>query len=149
MMNLKIYISLFVIVFILIGCTKKPTHIDLEISSSKEVNYDQDKVSSPLMLVFYELSSADKFSKYEYWDIIDDKDNKLKLDVISQSKFIILPNELQTYKIVFDENTKYLGIIAKFSDIKDAKWRHIIDLEKDTYNESELKIKKYSIVEED
>lgn len=148
-MKTKMYLILLVMLVVFTGCISRPTHMDLEISSSKEINFDKDNVSSPLMLVFYELSSADKFSKYEYWDIVDDKDDKLKLDVLSQTKFIILPNEKHTYTILFNENAKSLGVVAKFRNIKDATWRYIINLEQDEYNESELKIEKDSIVKED
>ncbi|WP_345980446.1 type VI secretion system lipoprotein TssJ [Sulfurimonas sp. HSL3-2] len=149
-MKRKIYFTSLLIVIFMSGCvSKNPTHIDLEITSGKEINVDDDNVSSPLMLVFYELSSADKFSKYNYWDIVDNSGKKLKQDILSQTKYPILPNEKQTYQIVFDEKAKYLGIVAKFRDIKDSNWRYIINLEKDSSNEAELKIKKYSITEDE
>ncbi len=148
-MKVKVYLTSLLIVLFIGGCaSKNPTHIDLEITSSKEINVDDDNVSSPLMLVFYELSSADKFSKYNYWDIVDNSGKKLKQDILSQTKYPILPNEKQTYKIMFEEKAKYLGIVAKFRDIKDSNWRYIINLEKDSSNEAELKIKKYSIMED-
>ena len=131
------------------GCASKPTHIELEITSAKEINVDENNVSSPLMLVFYELSSADKFAKYNYWDIIDNSGEKLQDDIISQTKYPILPNEEQVYKIVFDSKAKFLGIIAKFRDIKESNWRYVINLEQDKSNEAELKIEKYSIVKDD
>lgn len=149
-MKTKIYLTLLIMVLLMSGCmSKDPTHIDLEITSSKEINSDEDNFSSPLMLLFYELSSADKFSKYQYWDLLDNAEQKLDQDVISQTKFIILPNEIHTYQIAFDEKAKYLGIVAKFRDIKESKWRHIINLEKDSANEAELKIDKNSIMEDE
>ncbi|MEJ2372574.1 MAG: type VI secretion system lipoprotein TssJ [Sulfurimonas sp.] len=147
-MKIKILLTVFII-FLMSGCASKPTHIDLEITSAKEINVDEDNVSSPLMLVFYELSSADKFAKLSYWDVIDNGGEKLKDDIVSQTKHPILPNEEQTYKIVFSDKTKYLGIVAKFRDIAESNWRYIINLEKDTSNDAELKIEKYSIVKDD
>ena len=136
------------IMFLMIGCASKPTHIEMKISSVHEINVDEENVSSPLMLVFYELSSADKFAKYNYWDVIDNSGEKLKDDIISQTKYPILPDEKQWYKIAFNSKAKFLGIVAKFRDIKESNWRYIINLEEDTYNYTELKVEKYSIVKD-
>lgn len=145
---MKILITVFII-FFMSGCISRPTHIDLEIESAKEINVNENNVSSPLMLVFYELSSADRFVKFTYWDLVDNEGEKLKDDIISQTKHPILPNEFQTYRIVFSEKAKYLGIIAKYREIIEPNWRYIINLEKDSSNDAELKVEKYSILEDD
>ena len=136
------------LIFFIFGCTSKkdPTHIDLEISTNKELNYNSDGVSSPLMLVFYELQSADKFSKLKYWDLADKNLNKLGKDLISKKKHIIIPNQKQTYKILFNDKSKFFGVIGKFRDIENSQWKQIIDLEQFDYNEAILNIKHNSII---
>jgi len=128
------------------ACTKiEPTYLELSIFSDKELNQDKQNISSPLMLLFYELESAEKFSKLSYWDILEKNGKNLNNDLISQSKHVIVPNEEHVYKIVFEKRAKYLGIIGKFSDISKPTWRHVINLEEGEINEIELKVVDYLI----
>jgi len=128
------------------ACTKiEPTYLELSIFSDKELNQDKQNISSPLMLLFYELESAEKFSKLSYWDILEKNGENLNNDLISQSKHVIVPNEEHVYKIAFEKRAKYLGIIGKFSDISKPTWRHVINLEEGEINEIELKVIDYLI----
>lgn len=145
----KLSILVLIITFITGCAAKKPTHMDLVINSKKELNHDSKKISSPLMLVFYELESAEKFSKFDYWDLLDKSGEKLSSDLVSQTKQIILPNQEQTYKIVFDNRTKFLGVIGKFRDIKNSNWRYVINLDKNTYNYKELVVQDYTILDKE
>lgn len=143
-------ITLVILAFFISACaSKKPTHIELVINSQKELNHDVKNISSPLMLIFYELESAEKFSKFDYWDLLDKSGEKLSSDLVSQTKQIILPNQEQTYKIVFDNRTKFLGVIGKFRDVKNSNWKYVINLDKNTYNYKELVVQDYTILDKE
>jgi len=130
------------------ACASKPTHLELVIQSSKNINLDSDNISSPLMLNFYELDSAEQFSKLDYWTLLDNGTDRLNSDLISQNKHIIIPNEEQTYKILFDEKAKFLGIIGNFRQLdSNSTWRYVINLNDKTHNYVELQIDGYEIKE--
>lgn len=132
------------------GCGVKPTYMDLTLKSSKNINPDNNNISSPLMLNFYELDSAEQFSKLDYWTLVDNSKDKLNSDLISQTKNVIIPNQEQIYKILFDKKARFLGIIANFRNLDaNATWRYVIDLKKDTHNVVDLKIDGNKIKEED
>lgn len=146
---MKLLLKLTFIVFITLllnACSSKPTHLELVIKSSQDLNPDLNNVSSPLMLTFYELESAEKFLKFDYWTLLAKSGKNLNKDLVSQAKHIITPEQEQTYKIVFGEKTNFLGVIGKFRNIENkSSWKYVINLEKDTYNFSELKIKNFNI----
>lgn len=143
----KLVVSMIVLVAIS-ACASKPTHLDLVIKSSENINLDSDNISSPLMLNFYELDSAEQFSKLDYWTLLDSGKDRLNSDLISQNKHIILPSEEQQYKIIFNEKAKFLGIIGNFRNLDfNSTWRHVINLEDKAHNFVELKINKYKIEE--
>lgn len=128
------------------GCAAKPTHLELTLKSTGNLNPDSDNISSPLMLNFYELESAEKFSKLDFWTLLDKGNDRLSTDLISQNKHVIVPNEKQTYKILFDKKTKFLGIIGNFRQIdENATWRYVINLKEEDYNEADLIIDQYVI----
>ncbi len=130
------------------GCAAKPTHLELVIKSHNEINLDSDNVSSPLMLNFYELDSAEQFSKLDYWTLVDNGKDRLNSDLISQNKHVIIPNEEQNYKIIFSDKAKFLGIIGSFRKLDaNSTWRYVINLDEESYNYVELEIQDYSIKE--
>lgn len=140
------YFALFLILTVFTACSQKgPTYLELNVLSDKELNQDKLKISSPLMLVFYELQSAENFLKLDYWDLLEKDGEKLKSDLISQHKQVIIPKEKHLYKIVFDEKAKFLGLIGKFSDISKPTWKYVINLEKGKTNEVYLKVIDYKI----
>lgn len=135
-----------ILVFLISGCSSKPTHIDLVIKSSSELNQDINNVSSPLMLTFYELESAEKFLKYDFWTLLSKSGENLNQDLVSQAKHVIVPDEEQTYKIAFSERTKFLGVVCKFRNIKsNSVWKYVINLEDEEHNYTELKVENYKI----
>lgn len=137
-----------VVMTMMSGCASKPTHMDLVIKSGKEINLDKDNVSSPLMLNFYELDSAEQFSKLDYWTIIDNGTDRLNSDLISQNKHIIVPNEKHHYKILFDEKAKFLGVIGNFRNLdSNTTWRYVINLKDKAHNSAEIEIEGYHIKE--
>ena len=142
---INIVFALFVAVF-MVSCAKNPTHLELVIKTTEDLNKDVDGRSSPLMLNFYELESAEKFSKFDYWTLLEKSGENLKDDLVSQSKHIILTEQKQNFKISFGEKTKYLGVIANFRIIdNDYIWKELIELKKDSYNYREFEIRKFNI----
>lgn len=143
------FICLSIIFTILIsGCASNPTSLELVIKSKSNINIDSDNMPSPLMLNYYELDSAEQFSKLDYWTLLDKTKEKLNSDLISQSKHIIVPNEEQTHKILFDDRAKFLGIVGNFRNL-DSKnvWRYVINLDQNSHNSVELEIDGYTIKE--
>lgn len=139
-------LSIGILVFAFTACATKPTHLELVVSSDNDLNPDVNNVSSPLMLTFYELESAENFIKYDYWTLMEESGKNLNRDLISQVKHIIIPHQKQTYKIVFNNDSRFLGVVGQFRNIQNKdKWKYVINLEKDTYNFSELKIHEYNI----
>lgn len=145
-MKLKKILLLGIMSIFFTACATKPTHLELVINSSNDLNPDINNVSSPLMLTFYELESAENFIKYDYWTMMEESGKNLSRDLVSQAKHVIVPQQKQTYKIQFDKDTKFLGVVGQFRDIQNkSNWKYVIDLEKEKYNFSELKIYKYNI----
>jgi type VI secretion system protein VasD len=145
-MKLKKILLLGIMSIFFTACATNPTHLELVINSSNDLNPDVNNVSSPLMLTFYELESAENFIKYDYWTMMEESGKNLSRDLVSQAKHVIVPQQKQTYKIQFDKDTKFLGVVGQFRDIQNkSNWKYVIDLEKEKYNFSELKIYKYNI----
>jgi type VI secretion system protein VasD len=142
------FLSLLFVALFMSNCADKPTHLELTIRSGASLNPDRAHISSPLMLNFYELKDAEQFSKLDFWALVDEPAKRLEGDLVSQSKHVIVPNEEQTYKILFNQDSRFLGIIGSFRNIDDnATWRYVKNLDLRRYNDAELYIDNYAIRE--
>jgi type VI secretion system protein VasD len=140
--------SLAAVALLMANCASKPTHMELVIETGRALNPDRNAVSSPLMLNFYELTDAEQFSKLDFWALTDDPSKQLGGDLLAQAKHVIVPREKQTYRILFDEKTKFLGVIGSFRNIDgNATWRYVKNLDTEAYNSAELLIDRYAIKE--
>ncbi len=146
---MKLILKALLLIYIIIGfnaCTNSPTNLELVIKSSSNLNPDIKNVASPLMLTFYELESAENFLKYDYWTLMEDSGKNLNRDLISQSKQIIVPLQKQTYKITFDKDAKFLGVVGQFRNIdSNNTWKYAIDLSPEDNNKAELLINDFNI----
>ncbi|MFH0709249.1 MAG: type VI secretion system lipoprotein TssJ [Pseudomonadota bacterium] len=139
---------LFIILALtLSNCADKPRHLELVIKSGKNLNPNKNNMASPLVLHFYELKDAEQFSKIDFWGLSDEAKKRLENSLISQSKQIIIPSEEQNYKILFDENTRYFGVVGSFRNIDaSTSWRYVKPIGKG-YNKAELIIDNSAIKE--
>lgn len=141
-------IPLILIALFMSNCADKPTHLELVVKSGDRLNPNKNDIPSPLMLNFYELKTADQFTKLDFWALSDEAKKRLDSDLISQSKHVIIPSEEQTYKILFDENTKYFGVVGSFRNIdSNATWRLLKPLKTKKYNHLEIFIDNNTIKE--
>lgn len=138
-------LSLFVLSFFT-ACSNSQTQLELVLKAKEELNKDVDGRSSPLMITFYELESAEKFSKSDYWTLIEKSGENLQNDLISQTKHIILTNQKQTFRIAFNEKAKYIGILCNFRVIDNNYiWKDIVELKNKSNNFAEFEIKNFNL----
>jgi type VI secretion system protein VasD len=141
-------LSLLFVALLMANCADKPTHLELTITSGTTLNPDRDNISSPLMLNFYELKDAEQFSKLGFWALVDEPAKRLEGDLVSQAKHVIVPREEQVYKILLNDESRFLGIIGSFRNIDDnATWRFVKNLDLKSYNEVDLYVDRYMIRE--
>jgi len=147
---MKTFLQIVILISIALmisNCADKPSHLELVVKSGKNLNPNKNNVAAPLVLYFYELKDVEQFSKVDFWGLSDEAKKRLENSLISQSKQVIIPNEEQNYKILFDENTKYFGVVGSFRNIDGTtSWRYVKPIEKG-YNKAELLIDNSSIKE--
>ena len=141
-MYLSRIITLLVMVFVLLtstACTKLNTKVggmldldsDLLISFfvDADVNPDDNKIPSPLIIRMYELKSQKMFRKANFIDIYEKDEEVLGADlVVKQTLKHIQPGENRKVSFVLNKETEYVGLYAEFLKYKDAKYKVIIPI---------------------
>jgi type VI secretion system protein VasD len=118
-----------VLVLVLTGCGK-PQHIRIlgQIDTASDVNPNDRGRPSPVVVRVYQLRTPGVFQTAEFFSLYDDEVSTLGRDLIAREEMVLEPNENLLYRREMDLETRYVGVIAAFRDLEDARWRSVVQL---------------------
>jgi type VI secretion system VasD/TssJ family lipoprotein len=123
--------TLFGILIMMQGCIHlgtSPTTLSISVSASK--------TTAPIAVHFFELETDEVFKKLDYFELVKKKQHTKDRSIVSRSKKILLPTEIEKRNIILDARIKYYAVIVGFKDIdKNDNWRFIKKLIPNTQNE--------------
>jgi type VI secretion system protein VasD len=116
-----------------------------DIAVSAEVNPDRNKRPSPIVLVMFQLKSADAFNNADFFSLYAPDAAIVAGDLVSRTQMTLQPGEARPIEAEFDEAARFVGVIAAYRDIDNAQWRGIVALPekgffKKFFSRSKLKI---------
>lgn len=96
-----------------------------------DVNPDDNKISSPLIIRMYELKSPKIFKKTNFIDLYEKDTEVLGADLMAKQRLKpIQPGENQKVSFVLNKETEYVGLFAEFLKYKNAEYKLIIPIAK-------------------
>lgn len=114
-------------------------HVDFFVEAN--VNPDDNKTPSPLIIRMYELKSPKTFENANFIDIYERDAEVLGDDMITKQKLKpIKPGKNRQANFVLSKETKYVGLYAEFLKYKDAKYKLIIPVAQTNIISSSAKI---------
>jgi type VI secretion system protein VasD len=125
---------LLVALLSLAGCGKspivlarpKPATSPLMISASADTNPDANGRPSPVVIRVYQLKADDAFVNAEFFPLFDDDMKVLGPSLISRDEYVLAPAEHRMVAVAVSDDTKFLGAVAAFRDIRNAEWRVLV-----------------------
>ncbi|TYK65438.1 type VI secretion system lipoprotein TssJ [Colwellia echini] len=109
------------------GLLDLDTDLKVNFSVSKQLNPDDNQVSSPLIVRMYELKSTKAFENANFIDLYERDTEVLGKTMISQLRLKpIQPGEDRASTFVLSKGTKFVGLYAEFLAYEDAKYKVII-----------------------
>ena len=119
------------IALLLSACAAKPPE-DVSIKGTLEavesVNPDGTGRPSPLLVKVFQLSAVDKFEAADYFALSDAAEATLGADLLGVESVLLAPGDRKPYEGEFDPQTRFIGVIAGFRDIHQAKWRAVVEM---------------------
>ncbi|NOX93377.1 MAG: type VI secretion system lipoprotein TssJ [Gammaproteobacteria bacterium] len=107
-----------------------------------DVNPDDNKISSPLIIRMYELKSPRLFKKANFIDIYEKDAEVLGADLVAKQRLKhIQPGENRKVSFVLSKETEYVGLFAEFLQYKNAEYKIIIPIAKTNVFSSSADIK--------
>lgn len=98
----------------------------MTIAASADVNPDASGRPSPVVVRVYQLRTDAAFSTAEFFALFDEEQKVLGQELISRDEFMIGPTEKRTIDISLAGETRFVGAVAAFRDIRNAQWRSIV-----------------------
>jgi type VI secretion system protein VasD len=106
-----------------------PLQVVINITAANNINPNLDNLASPLEIRVYQLQDSEAFNQASFIDIYNDDQGVLKEGVLSKRNLAsLLPNEKRQVKLPLITETKYIAIIAAFSNYREAKSKAIVQI---------------------
>lgn len=111
-----------------------PTSIDAALEGSAGLNPDPNGRPSPLVFRIYSLSSPKAFDDADFFALYKNDEATLGPDLIAREELAIAPSESRVLQKELKEGTLYLGVMAAYRNINNARWRASVQLEPNDEN---------------
>jgi len=98
----------------------------MTMAASADVNPDPSGRPSPIVVRVYQLRTDAAFSNAEFFALFDDEQKVLGQELISRDEFMLAPAEKRTLDVALSGETRFVGVVAAFRDIRNAQWRSVL-----------------------
>ena len=98
----------------------------MTISAAADTNPDSSGRPSPVVVRVYQLKTDAAFTAAEFFPLFDDEQKVLGAELISRDEYMLAPAESRTIDVALSAETRYVGAIAAFRDIRNAQWRGLV-----------------------
>ena len=98
----------------------------LTLAASADTNPDASGRPSPIVVRVYQLKTDAAFKGAEFFALYDDEQKVLGQELISRDEFVLAPSEKKTIDVAVARDTRFVGALAAFRDIRNAQWRGLV-----------------------
>lgn len=104
------------------------TKLDLTLTASDLVNPDLHGRPSPIVVRLLELRNPVAFENADFFSLYGRAENTLPKDLISSEEWELRPGEQVALKLSATPGSRYIGVLAAYRDLPQARWRHVVPL---------------------
>jgi type VI secretion system protein VasD len=98
----------------------------LTLAASADSNPDATGRPSPVVVRVYQLKTDGAFAGADFFALFEDDQKVLGPELISRDEFVLAPAEQRMLDVTVSGETRYVGAIAAFRDIRNAQWRVLV-----------------------
>ena len=110
------------------------TKLDLKVTSSHDLNPDQNGRPSPVVVRLYSLVSPANFENADFISLYQNDKEVLGSDFLRREEKNFEPDETFEAQLEFTEKANFIGIVVAFQDIEQSTWRLVLPLDKKDHN---------------
>ncbi len=107
-----------------------PTHtLIANIKASGDINPNQQGQPAPLYVLIFELSDPSAFQSAKFFDVYDSPAKTLGKSFLGVEKIYVVPGDKTGLMFDLKQGTKYIGIVAAYSNKNNATWQAVVPLQ--------------------
>lgn len=105
----------------------RPTTVDLAMLAEPDVNPNFEGDGTPLRFQILQLKDDSMLMAADHNQLRDDLEGALGTNYLDHDDFTLLPGQWKFYEpFEIDEETRYIGLIAFYSDPEQAQWKKVV-----------------------
>lgn len=106
-----------------------PAHmITLNLKAAEDINPDTQGQPEPLTLMVFELKNDHTFKTATFFALYKNASQVLANDLVEQQTIYLKPGDRLGVRFTTKREVKFLGILAAYRNIDNARWRLVIPL---------------------
>lgn len=113
-------------------------HIEMAITTARELNPNADGRPSPLVIRIYELKTLEEFNNADFFTMYENETQALGKTMLAKVEYEFKPGERKNIQREANQQTRYLGILAAYRDIDNAQWRAVATIPEKTTSKFNL-----------
>jgi len=102
----------------------------MTMTAAADTNPDAGGRPSPVVVRVYQLNADGAFTSADFFALFDDEQKVLGPQLVNRAEFTMSPAEQRTIELTVAPETRFVGAIAAFRDIRNAQWRVLVPVKK-------------------
>ena len=98
----------------------------MSLAAATDANPDATGRPSPVVVRVYQLRTDAAFASADFFPLFDDDQKVLGPEMITRDEFVLAPAEKRSIDVTLSGETRFVGAIAAFRDIRNAQWRVLV-----------------------
>lgn len=107
---------------------KPPLQLRVEVAAAPDANRNPGGKPLSVVVRLYELKSQGVFAKADFFSLYDREGEVLGGDLIARDEITLAPGQFLPIARPLNPEATYLGVIAAFREIDQARWRDLMRL---------------------
>lgn len=102
------------------------TRSAMTLTASADTNPDASGRPSPIVVRVYQLKTDAAFKGADFFALFDDDMKVLGPELITRDEYVLAPSEKRRIDVIVSSETRFVGALAAFRDIRNAQWRGLV-----------------------
>jgi len=104
--------------------------VDLDISTSDDINPDFENRASPIVIRIYQLTHIDTFDNNDFFTLYEKDQTVLAKDLLYREEIELTPGQKLSKKAFeINRKSKYIAVLAAYRDLDKSQWKSIITID--------------------
>ena len=93
------------------------------LTTTSDTNPDSEGRASPVVVRLYQLKEEGAFASADFFALYDNEQEALGASDVAREEYELKPGETRELEVKIAPETRFVGAIAAFRDIRNAKWK--------------------------